>query len=52
MYQGLTAAYRTIAAELGTRLIPVGDAFHRSDTDPTWGYRPATRFDFADRHRF
>src|SRR3954447_2345411 len=35
MSQGLTAAYRTIAAELGTRLIPVGESFHRADTDPT-----------------
>jgi len=51
MYQGLTAAYRTIAAELGTRLIPVGDAFHRADTDPTWGYRPDTKFDFKDARR-
>src|SRR5262249_22594364 len=51
MYRGLTAAYRTIAGELGTRLIPVGDAFHRADTDPTWGYRPDTKFDFKDARR-
>ena len=47
MYQGLASAYRTIAAELGAPLIPVGDAFHRADTDPQWGYRPDTGFDFA-----
>lgn len=48
MYQGLTNAYRTIAAELGARLIPVGDAFHRADSDPQWGYRPDTKFDFKN----
>ncbi len=46
MYQGLANAYRTIADELGARLIPVGDAFYRADTDPQWGYRPDTQFDF------
>ena len=48
MYQGLANAYRTIAAELGARLIPVGDAFHQADTDPQWGYRPDTKFDFKN----
>jgi len=45
MYRGLTNAYRTIAAELGARLIPVGEAFHLADTDPTWGFRPYAKFD-------
>lgn len=45
MYQGLSSAYRTIAKELGVRLIPVGDAFHLADTDPKWGYRPDAKFD-------
>jgi hypothetical protein len=45
MYQGLTIAYMTIALELGLRRIPVGDAFHLADTDPTWGYRPDATFD-------
>ena len=45
MYQGITNAYQTIAAELGMRLIPVGDAFHLADTDPQWGYKPDTKFD-------
>lgn len=45
MYQGLTASYGAIAAELGVRIIPVGDAFHRADTDPMWGYRPDSKFD-------
>lgn len=44
MYQGLTNAYRTIAADLGARLIPVGEAFHLADTDAKWGYRPDTKF--------
>ncbi|HEY5312292.1 MAG TPA: DUF4886 domain-containing protein, partial [Pirellulales bacterium] len=48
MYRGLTCAYRTIAAELHVRLIPVGDAFHLADTDPRWGYRPDSRFVFAN----
>jgi hypothetical protein len=48
MYAGLTHAYRAIAAELKVRLIPVGDAFHRADTDPVWGYRPDTKFDFKN----
>jgi hypothetical protein len=45
MYRGLEQAYATIAAELGARIIPVGDAFHLADTDPIWGYRPDKRFD-------
>jgi len=48
MYQGLTRAYATIAAELGARRIPVGDAFYLADTDTKWGYRPDTKFDFKD----
>ncbi|HWC88452.1 MAG TPA: DUF4886 domain-containing protein, partial [Pirellulales bacterium] len=48
MYVGLTHAYRTIAKELKLRLIPVGGALHRADTDPVWGYRPNTKFDFKN----
>ena len=46
MYNGLTAAYEAIAAKLGARIIPVGDAFHLADTDPAWGYKPDAAFDF------
>jgi hypothetical protein len=46
MYQGLSTAYGTIAAELNARIIPVGDAFYLADTDPQWGYRPDATFDF------
>jgi hypothetical protein len=48
MYQGLSKAYRTTAAELGVRMIPVGDAFYRADTDPRWGYRLDAQFDFQN----
>lgn len=48
MYEGLSQAYRTIAGELGTGLIPVGDALYLADTDPKWGYRVDTAFDFQN----
>ncbi len=46
MYHGLTTAYETIAAELGARLIPVGDAFFAAGTDAKWGFQPDTTFNF------
>jgi hypothetical protein len=46
MYDGLTKAYETIAAELGARIIPTGDAFQLANTDAAWGYKPDTKFDF------
>lgn len=46
MYQQVADAYRTIAKELGVRIIPVGDAFFAADSDPKWGYRPDLKFDF------
>ena len=45
MHDLLARAYRTIAGELGVRLIPVGDAFHAADTDTHWGYKPDATFD-------
>jgi hypothetical protein len=45
MYVGLSAAYTAIAAELGVRRIPVGDAFYLADTDQQWRFRPDTKFD-------
>lgn len=45
MYDGLSAAYRTMAKELNVRFIPVGDAFFAADTDPKWGYKTDTKFD-------
>jgi hypothetical protein len=47
MYTSLTAAYATIAKELGVRRLPVGDAFHLADSDPAWGYKPDPSFDAA-----
>ncbi|WP_206108040.1 DUF4886 domain-containing protein [Paludisphaera soli] len=47
MHRGLADAYRAIAHELGAPLIPVGDAFHLADADPTWGYKPDASFDLA-----
>jgi len=46
MHRGLTSAYNQIAAELGARVIPVGDAFFAADSDAQWGYQTDTRFDF------
>jgi hypothetical protein len=43
MHRGLSEAYSTIAAELGVRRLPVGDAFHLADRDATWGFRPSKK---------
>jgi hypothetical protein len=51
MYEQLTSAYKTIAAELGVRRIPVGDAFHLADTDAKWGYRPDANYDFKNKEQ-
>ncbi len=40
MYHGLTAAYDQLAAEFGAKIIPVGDAFFRADTDSKWSFKP------------
>lgn len=50
MYEQLTRAYTTIAAELGIRRLPVGDAFFLADTDPKWGYQPDAKFDFKNNN--
>lgn len=46
MYNALSNAYRTMAAELDLRIMPVGDAFYLADTNAVWRYRPA-EFDSA-----
>ena len=48
MHRKLQAAYRTIAAELGAGLIPVGDAFQLVAEDSKWGYRPDQMFHFKE----
>lgn len=40
MHEMLSKAYETIAAELGVRRIPVGDAFALANNDPNWGFKP------------
>lgn len=45
MWEKSRAAYRRIASELGTRLLPVGDAFWRVNSDPHWGYQADASFD-------
>jgi hypothetical protein len=40
MYRGLAAAYDRLAAEFGTKIIPVGDAMFNADTDTKWGFKP------------
>jgi hypothetical protein len=40
MYRGLTAAYDRLATDFAARIIPVGDAFFRADTDAKWGFKP------------
>jgi hypothetical protein len=47
MWEKSRAAYHTIAGELGLRLIPVGDAFQRVNTDPKWGFKKDEKFDYA-----
>ena len=46
MYWDLRKAYETIAAELGCRVLPVGDAFENARRDPAWkGVFPDPNFD-------
>lgn len=47
MYTRSRAAYREIAAELGLRVIPTGDAFWQVNSDPAWAFKPDTTFDRA-----
>lgn len=43
MYRALTSAYDKLAADFGAKIIPVGDAFFRADTDAEWGFKPDPR---------
>ena len=45
MYDLLAQSYRTIAKELGVRIIPVGDAFNAADAHEKFGYQPDLKFD-------
>ena len=49
MYWRLRQAYETTAAELGCRLIPVGDAFQNARADAAWkGVFPDPNFDYKN----
>jgi hypothetical protein len=48
MWAKARSAYQEIAKELGVRIIPSGDALWRVDSDPDWGYKPDTTFDFKN----
>ena len=45
MYRMLSAAYSTVAKQLGVRLLPVGEAFHMVNNDAKWGFRAPAPFD-------
>lgn len=45
MHEMLKAAYEEIAAELGIRMLPSGDAIYAVDTDQEWGYKPDASVD-------
>lgn len=47
MWERSRAAYRALAAELGLRVIPVGDAFWQVSAHPDWGYKPDTQYNFT-----
>ena len=35
-------------SDLGVRVIPVGDAFWRINSDPKWSYKPDATYDFKN----
>lgn len=45
MWEKSRSAYRTIASELGTSVIPTGDAFWRMSSDPKWSYQKEAGFE-------
>jgi hypothetical protein len=47
MWEKSRAAYHTIAHELGTSVIPTGDAFWRINSDQKWAYQKDAGYDFA-----
>jgi hypothetical protein len=48
MYAGLSAGYRSFAADKGFRLLPVGDAFDLARGAARWTYTPDPAFDFKN----
>ncbi len=47
MWEKSRAAYHTMARELGIKIIPVGDAFWKINSDPETAFKPDTTFKFA-----
>lgn len=45
MWERSRANYWELARHLGVRVMPVGDAFWRVDSDPAWGYKADKSFD-------
>jgi hypothetical protein len=48
MWERSRAAYHTIAKQLNTRILPVGDAFNTVASDKVFGYKKDADFDFAN----
>lgn len=48
MYEKSRAAYHAVASELGVKIMPVGDAFRKVNTNKKWGYKPDNKFDTAN----
>jgi hypothetical protein len=48
MYNMSKAAYRTIAKELGVKVMPVGDAFSKVSVNKKWKFVPDTKFDYTN----
>lgn len=45
MWERSRANYWDLARHFGVRVMPVGDAFWRVDSDPSWGYKADKTFD-------
>lgn len=49
MFEYSRGAYHRMAEKFGARVIPVGDAFWRVDSDPNWGFEePAKALSYPD----
>jgi hypothetical protein len=47
MWERSREAYRAVAAELGVRMIPTGDAFWQVNAHPVWGYQADRQYNFT-----
>jgi hypothetical protein len=46
MWEKSRAAYNTVAKEINSRIIPVGDAFWNVTSNPKWAYKKDESYDF------